>query len=162
MPAAVSYSSPSSNRSSVCGGGASADSGAWHFRQRASEAAVVLIQTGADHPHAPIRQRFAYRDDLRPEELDLVYPNHLRFGVQVTKNFLSPVHRRGHHVLPRVTHHELFVVADVESRFEHLSLLLGVERELDSADQLLRLAREHRAADHLYPPGISGECVHGG
>ena len=46
--------------------------------------------------------------------------------------------------------HDLHVVvAIVDARLEEKDALLGEARALDAAEQLLRLAAEHRAADDL-------------
>jgi len=111
--------------------------------------AVVLVESGNDDPVPGSRQLFAYRHETVVEELCLIDADYLCVS-------LDSLHKRGRvrHATTRqallvVRNDVVLVVAIVDSRFEDLHFLARDLGSPQTPDELLALAREHAAADHL-------------
>ena len=128
-----------------------------HERRHRTErfARIVHIQPRGDHPHAAVGQRPAHVDDPLVEELRFVDPHHVDVGGQ-QQDILSRFDRRRPDGVGIVRHHLLVGVARIDAGFENLHPQVGELGAAQAADQLLGLAREHRPADHLYPPLLTG------
>ena len=128
-----------------------------HERRHRTErfARIVHIQPRGDHPHAAVGQRPAHVDDPLVEELRFVDPHHVDVGGQ-QQDILSRFDRRRPDGVGIVRHHLLVGVARIDAGFENLHPQVGELGAAQAADQLLGLAREHRPADHLDPPLLTG------
>ena len=117
-------------------------------------AAVVLVEPGHDHAQPAVGERVRHLDQARVEELALVDPDHLgvaapraagsraAFSTTCDGSFISEwltISRLGE--------------ARVEPRLEQLHLLARDLGPAHAPDQLLALAAEHAAGDHLDAAG---------
>lgn len=131
--------------------------GRGHQRRHGSErfARIVHVEPGDDHAHAVVGEPAADVDDAGVEELRFVdaHDIHVRGHEQ---NVLRRIHRCRTDGVRIVRDDLLFGVAHVDAGFEDLDFLIGELGPFQAADQLLRLARKHRAAHHFDPAFAAG------
>ena len=114
----------------------------------------VHVEPGHDDAHATVGQLVAHVHEPVVEKLGLVYAHHV--NVCREEQYGSRrVNGRGHDGVAVVAHHALLTVTRVYGRLEYLHLLVCEHGTLHTAYQLLCLAREHGAADHLYASGTA-------
>ncbi len=111
----------------------------------------VHIKTRHDDTHATCRQLVADIDNAHIEKLRLVDTHHLDI-IRQKQDILAGIDRRGTNGVMVVADHILLRITHINGRLENLYLLLGKLRTLHTANQLLRLAGKHAAANHFYPP----------
>ena len=90
----------------------------------------------------------AYIDDTHVEELRLVDTHHVDI-INHQQDVLAAVHRRGLDHIAVMAHYVFIAVAHVNSRFVNLHAQFGKLGAFHAADELLRLAGEHRTAYYL-------------
>src|SRR5262245_61769519 len=121
---------------------------------------VVLVEAGYDHALAAPRQPLHHLDQVRPQELPLVDPDHLRL-VSVAQDVLRlPDRARGDAQLA-VGDDVVPGVAVIDHRLEDLDPLAGDLGAPEAADQLLGLAAVHAANDD-FDPARRGQAVRRG
>jgi hypothetical protein len=118
-----------------------------HRREGAPQ--VVLVEARRDDAHAAVGEPLAHLDDAAVEELRLVDGDDLGLLVDARLQALARGDRDGVHAHGLVRDDARGVVAVVDARLERLDALPGEERALEAPDELLGLAAEHGARDHL-------------
>jgi len=111
-------------------------------------ATEVLIQPCHDDRLARIRQLHAQAHQLLVEKLRLLDGDDLRVGVQMAQQLARIAHGDGFPLHAVVRRDGSVREAVIQRVLKHLHLLAGVHRAAHQAYQLLRLAREHAAANH--------------
>ena len=115
-----------------------------------------------DHAHAAVGQFESVRDDGRVEELHFVDPHDVE-SVRMPDDLGDRRHGYGAHSCTGVADDVGRVVAVVDPRLEDDDALPCDLRASQTADHLLALAAEHRAADDLEPAtSLRGDPDHGG
>ena len=123
-------------------------------------AQVIRVQAGDDHALAHVRELHADFHQLLAQKLPFV--NADDFGARLDSlQYLDG----GAHVVradtqSRVRNDFVHGVTLIDHRLENLHTLAGNLRAPQSPDQLLALAREHGADDHLDPAHVAFNDVH--
>ncbi len=121
---------------------------------------VIHVEAGHDHPFAEVGQVPAHPRQPIVEELRLIDAHDLRPGVETRHDLVGAVHELTGHPHLRVGNDIPLGVAVVELGFEDLDPLPGDHRPFEKPNQLLRLARKHRAGDYLDPARTWTRWVH--
>ena len=110
------------------------------------------VEPGDDDDQPAIREAADDRHEPGPEELRLVDRDDVGAVRDGPFDVLGRCHREGGHAEPDVRGQPIGALPRVEGVAEHRDLPAGDQRATDAPQQLLGLAREHRAAHHLDPP----------
>src|SRR5918994_3687791 len=112
----------------------------------------VRVSTCQDHPDAAGRELRGHGNDLPVQKLGLVYRDYLSLGAHQAENFSGGIHGTGLELGAVVARDAVEAgVTAVQVRLEDLHLTPGDGGAPDAANELLTLAAEHDAADHLNP-----------
>ena len=110
---------------------------------------IVGVKPGHDDAHSPVSKFLTHIDKTLVEELGLVHPHDLHV-VSHGKHLGGLADRDGTDLV-EIVRHDLHVgVALVDGRLEYGYLLVGELCTAQTADEFLRLAGEHGAADDFY------------
>ena len=125
----------------------------------------VQVQPGHDHSHAEIGEFGHQLDQSSVEELGLVDAHDLDTETQLLAHLAARRHRhRGQTPVVPSCQHVSLTTPGVGRDPEHLDALAGDQGATEPAHQLLALAREHAAGDHLDAAAVAPALLpdHGG
>src|SRR4030095_10076870 len=116
--------------------------------------AEVHIQPGRNHTLASLGKFLAHVRHFPIEKLDFVNCNHVCIGVDQLQNLTCALHWHRPELDAAVRTDAVMPKACIEFGLKYLHFLPGNLSALDPADQLLRFAAEHAAADDLDPSTV--------